>query len=228
MDMEARLFTFAGLISTDHNFITAFYTIVCALIAVGISMFAVRKLQAVPTGLQNFYEWIIGGMLFIGRDSLGDKLARKYFPLAGSIGVLVFYCNVIGMIPGFEAPTASISFTIVLALVVFCYYHFEGIRANGFAKYFGHFAGPIKILSPLLFPIEIISHFSRIISLSFRLFGNIRGDDMFLLVMLYLAPWVVPLLPFGILMFMAILQAFVFMILTYVYIGSAVVLDDEH
>ncbi|RDU64218.1 F0F1 ATP synthase subunit A [Helicobacter didelphidarum] len=226
--MEDRLFTFAGLISTDHSFITAFYTIVCAFITVAVSMFAVRKLQAVPTGLQNFYEWIIGGILYIGKDSLGDKLARKYFPLAGSIAILVFYCNVIGMIPGFEAPTASISFTIVLALIVFVYYHFEGIRANGVAKYFGHFAGPIKILAPLLFPIEIISHFSRIISLSFRLFGNIRGDDMFLLVMLKLVPWIVPLLPFGILMFMAILQAFVFMILTYVYLGSAVLLEEEH
>ncbi len=226
--MEERLFTFAGLISTDHAFITIFYTILCAAITIGISMFAVRKLQAVPTGMQNFYEWIIGGMLYIGKDSLGEKLARKYFPLAGTIGILVFYCNVIGMIPGFEAPTASISFTLVLALIVFFYYHFEGIRANGFGKYFGHFAGPIKLLSPLLFPVEIISHCSRIISLSFRLFGNIRGDDMFLLVMLQLVPWVVPLLPFGILMFMAVLQAFVFMILTYVYLASAVLLDDEH
>ncbi|STQ85849.1 F0F1 ATP synthase subunit A [Helicobacter muridarum] len=226
--MDDKLFTFAGLISTDHSFITIFYTLLSAVITIGISMFAVRKLQAVPKGIQNFYEWIISGMLYVGKDTLGDKLARKYFPLAGSIGVFVFYCNVIGIVPGFESPTSSISFTLVLALIVFFYYHFEGIRANGVIKYFGHFAGPVKLLSPLLFPIEIISHLSRIISLSFRLFGNIKGDDMFLLVMLTLVPWIVPLLPFAILMFMAVLQAFVFMILTYVYLASAVLIEDDH
>ena len=226
--MDDNLFTFAGLISKDHNFITIFHTVLCALITIGISALAVRRLKVVPTGMQNFYEWIVGGMLYVGKDMLGDKLVRKYFPLAGTIGIFVFVCNVIGLIPGFESPTASISFTIVLALMVFFYYHFEGIRANGVIKYFGHFAGPIKLLAPLLFPIEVISHFSRIISLSFRLFGNIKGDDMFLMVMLTLVPWVVPLLPFAILMFMAVLQAFVFMILTYVYLASAVLLDEDH
>lgn len=226
--MEDRLFTFAGMIIYDHDFIIAFYTILTAVLTIAIGMFAIRKLRVVPVGLQNFYEWIIGGMLYIGRDTLGDKLARKYFPLAGTIGILVFYSNVLGMIPGFESPTSSISFTLVLALIVFFYYHFEGIRANGWKKYFGHFAGPLKILSPLMFPVEIISHFSRIISLSFRLFGNIKGDDMFLLVMLQIVPWIVPLLPFSILMFMAILQAFVFMILTYVYLASAVMIEEDH
>ena len=225
--MEERLFTFAALIHNNHTFVFLFYTVFCALATVLIGMFAVRKLQAIPTGMQNMYEWVISGMLSVGRDTLGDKLARKYFPLAGTIGMLVFFCNIIGMIPGFEPPTASINFTLVLALVVFVYYHFEGIKANGVAKYFGHFAGPMKILAPLLFPIEVISHFSRIISLSFRLFGNIRGDDMFLIVMLYLIPWIIPILPFGILLFMAVLQAFVFMILTYVYLAGAVLLEEH-
>lgn len=226
--MEGKLFTFAGLLLNDHNFIIAFYTILCAIVTIGVSMYAVRRLQVVPSGMQNLYEWIIGGMLHIGKDSLGDTLARRYFPLAGTIGLYVFFSNVIGIIPGFEAPTSSWSFTLVLALIVFFYYHFEGIRTHGAIKYFSHFMGPIKILAPLMFPVEVISHFSRIISLSFRLFGNVKGDDMFLLVMLQLVPWIVPMLPFGILMFMAILQAFVFMILTYVYLASAVILDEEH
>ena len=87
--------------------------------------------------------------------------------------------------------------------------------------------GPMKILAPLMFPIEIISHFSRIISLTFRLFGNIKGDDMFLLVMLMLVPWFVPIAPFVVLLFMGILQAFVFMILTYVYLAGAILVDEE-
>ncbi len=88
--------------------------------------------------------------------------------------------------------------------------------------------GPVWWLAPLMFPIEIISHLSRIVSLSFRLFGNIKGDDMFLLVMLMLTHYVVPVVPFAILAFMALLQAFVFMILTYVYIHGAIVVDEEH
>lgn len=221
------IFTFAGLIYNDHSFITVFHTVLVAFITVGISAYAVRGLKVIPAGIQNLYELVIGGMLDIAKGMMSEKQARKYFPLAGTIGIYVFYCNIIGIIPGFESPTSSISFTLTIALVVFLYYHYEGIRTNGIAKYFGHFAGPMKILSPLMFPIEVISHFSRIVSLSFRLFGNIKGDDMFLLVILQLVPWVAPLLPFSILVFMAILQAFVFMILTYVYISSAISIDEH-
>jgi F-type H+-transporting ATPase subunit a len=78
-----------------------------------------------------------------------------------------------------------------------------------------------------MFPIEIVSHFSRLISLSFRLFGNVKGDDMFLMVILMLAPWFLPMIPFALLTFMALLQAFIFMMLTTVYLGSAVVMEDH-
>ncbi|PAF49994.1 F0F1 ATP synthase subunit A [Helicobacter sp. 12S02232-10] len=225
--MEHRLFTFASLINPDHDFIIGFYTILCALLAIIMGKIATSKMQVIPSGIQNFYETMIEGMLFLAKDVIGEKLARKYFPLAGTIAILVFFCNMIGIIPGFEAPTSSWSFTLVLALIVFFYYHYEGIKAQGLFHYIAHFMGPVKWLSPLMFPIEIISHFSRIISLSFRLFGNIKGDDMFLLVMLMLVPWIVPIAPFTILLFMGILQAFVFMILTYVYLAGAVLVKDQ-
>ncbi|GAA7484792.1 F0F1 ATP synthase subunit A [Helicobacter pylori] len=193
-----------------------------------ISLGASRKMQMVPMGLQNVYESIISAILSVAKDIIGEELARKYFPLAGTIALYVFFSNMIGIIPGFESPTASWSFTLVLALIVFFYYHFEGVRVQGFFKYFAHFAGPVKWLAPFMFPIEIISHFSRIVSLSFRLFGNIKGDDMFLLIMLLLVPWAVPVVPFMVLFFMGILQAFVFMILTYVYLAGAVLTDEGH
>ncbi|GAA7554039.1 F0F1 ATP synthase subunit A [Helicobacter pylori] len=193
-----------------------------------ISLGASHKMQMVPMGLQNVYESIISTILSVAKDIIGEELARKYFPLAGTIALYVFFSNMIGIIPGFESPTASWSFTLVLALIVFFYYHFEGIRVQGFFKYFAHFAGPVKWLAPFMFPIEIISHFSRIVSLSFRLFGNIKGDDMFLLIMLLLVPWAVPVAPFMVLFFMGILQAFVFMILTYVYLAGAVLTDEGH
>ncbi|CRF45098.1 F0F1 ATP synthase subunit A [Helicobacter heilmannii] len=226
--MEHRVFTFAGLISHNHDFIIGFYTVFCALFTLVISKIAVKKLQIVPMGLQNVYEAIVEGILHVAKDVIGEELARKYFPLAGTIALFVFYCNMIGIIPGFEAPTANWSFTLVLALVVFIYYHFEGIRNQGVVAYFKHFLGPVKWLMPIMFPVEIISHFSRIISLSFRLFGNIKGDDMFLLIMLLLMPWAIPVAPFMVLFFMGILQAFVFMILTYVYLAGAVLVDESH
>ncbi|WP_455939579.1 F0F1 ATP synthase subunit A [Helicobacter fennelliae] len=225
--MEERLFTIAGLFSSDHHFIVAFYTILCAIVTVVVAKMATRNMRVVPNGLQNLYEATMSGMLYMAKDVIGEDKARKYFPLAGTIGFYVFYCNIIGIIPGFEAPTSSWDFTLVLALIVFFYYHFEGIRTQGVIRYFAHFMGPVKWLAPLMFPIEIISHLSRIISLSFRLFGNIKGDDMFLLVMLMLVPWLVPIAPFAILTFMALLQAFVFMILTYVYLAGAVLADEE-
>lgn len=226
--MDERLFTFAALINPHHDFIIGFYTIVAAFLVLICAKLATHKMQVVPSGIQNVYEYVLLGIISFAKDIVGEDVARKYFPLAATIALLVFFSNILGIIPGFESPTSSINFTLVLALVVFFYYHFEGIRAQGFFQYFKHFAGPVWWLSPLMIPVEIISHFSRIISLSFRLFGNIKGDDMFLLVMLMLAPWVVPVAPFAILTFMAVLQAFVFMILTYVYIHGAVTLDENH
>jgi len=172
-------------------------------------------------------ESVIEGILHIGSDVIPRELARKYLPLTGALALYIFFANMIGIIPGFESPTSNVNLTLVLALIVFFYYHYEGIKKNGVVHYFSHFAGPVKMLAPLMFPIEIISHISRIISLSFRLFGNIKGDDLFLAVLLMLAPWIVPLPAFALLTFSALLQAFIFMILTYVYLAGAVTLEEE-
>lgn len=227
VSLDARLFTFASLINPDHNFVIGFYTVIVFLLALLFARLATSRLEVIPSGFQNVAEAFLGGILFFAKDAIGEKLARKYIPLTATLALIVFLSNMIGIIPGFEAPSSSWSFTLVLALVVFFYYHFEGIREHGFVHYFGHFMGPIKWLAPLMFPVELISHFSRIISLSFRLFGNIKGDDIFLLVMLMLVPWIAPLPAFAILTFMACLQAFIFMILTYVYLAGAVILDEE-
>ena len=87
--------------------------------------------------------------------------------------------------------------------------------------------GPMPVLAPLMFPIEIISHFSRIISLSFRLFGSVRGDDMFLMVLLMLVPWLLPLPGFFLLAAFGFLQAFIFSILSYVYLAGSVMMAEE-
>lgn len=222
-----EIFTFLGLINHSHGFVIGSHIVLVGIIVLLLAKAATSSMQLVPRGTQNLMEAYLEGVIAMGRDVIGEELARKYLPLIATIGLIVFVGNVIGIIPGFESPTSNVNMTLVLALVVFIYYNYEGIRVNGFVKYFGHFMGPMKVLAPLMFPIEVVSHLSRIVSLSFRLFGNIKGDDMFLAVILMLAPWLVPMVPFALLTFMAFLQAFIFMMLTYVYLASAVQIDDH-
>lgn len=223
------LFLFTGLISHGHSWIFISHILIAVAIIVFFARRSVASLQLVPRGSQNIMEAYLGGVVSMGKDVMGtDELAKKYLPLVATIGIFVFINNIIGVIPGFEASTSSLNLTLALALMVFIYYNYEGIRENGVVKYFAHFMGPVPILAPLMFPIEVLSHLSRVVSLSFRLFGNIKGDDLFLMVVLALAPWVAPLPAYALLTFMAILQSFIFMILTYVYLAGAVLISEDH
>ena len=198
-----------------------------AFIAIFLAKVAMSNLQLVPKGTQNVMEAYLKGVLEMGTDVMGRAHARKYLALVATIGMFVGIANLIGIIPGFEAPSSSLNMTLTLALTVFVYYNFVGIKTHGVIKYFKHFTGPVWWLAWLMFPVEIVSHFSRIVSLSFRLMGNIKGDDMFLAVILVLVPWVMPLIPFALLTFGAFLQAFIFMMLTYVYLAGAIIVEDH-
>ena len=227
--MEERIFTFLSMVGGHGQY---FMVLGHSLIVFAIVLFLVKSatsnLQLKPVGLQNVMEWYVSATMQMGKDVMGEENARKYLPLIASLGLFIFVSNMIGIVPGFESPTANINVTLALAVIVFIYYNFEGIRKNGVGKYFKHFLGPVWWLAWLMFPIEIISHFSRIISLSFRLFGSISGDDMFTLVLLMLVPWIVPMTGFFMLFAFGILQTFIFMILTVVYIGGAIQLEEDH
>ena len=225
--MEDRIWLIFGFLGHDPYVQLIVHTLIAAILSVAVAKLATKNLQLVPSGCQNVMEAVVSGILYIGKDVADEQVARKYLTLAGSLAVFIFMGNFIGIIPGFESPTGNVNLTLTLALIVFLYYHFEGIRAQGLGHYIAHFAGPVKWLAPLMFPVEILSHFSRIISLAFRLFGNIKGDDLFLLVLLMLAPWVFPLAGYALLTFSAFLQAFVFMVLTYVYLYGAVTGHEE-
>jgi len=226
--MEGRLFTFLGeLVGHAQLPHIGAHLILTAVIVLLVARAATSKMQLVPTGTQNIIEAFLQGVITIGSDSMGKENARKFMPLIATIGLMVFTGNMMGIIPGFESITANINFTLALALIVFVYYNYLGIKENGAGKYFGHMMGPVPALAPLMFPIEIISHLSRIVSLSFRLFGGIKGDDMFLMVLLMLVPWILPLSGFFLLFAFGFLQAFIFMILTYVYIAGSVMMAEE-
>ncbi|NPA11839.1 MAG: F0F1 ATP synthase subunit A [Epsilonproteobacteria bacterium] len=222
-----ELWLFFGFLGHNAFVQLIVHSVIAAILAVVVARMATKKLQIVPSGCQNVMEAVVSGILYIGKDVADETVARKYLALAGSLAIFIFMGNFIGIIPGFESPTGNVNLTLTLALIVFLYYHYEGIKALGFGHYIAHFAGPVKWLAPLMFPVEILSHFSRIISLAFRLFGNIKGDDLFLAVLLMLAPWVFPLAGYALLTFSAFLQAFVFMVLTYVYLYGAVTGHEE-
>ncbi|MCD6172724.1 MAG: F0F1 ATP synthase subunit A [Sulfurimonas sp.] len=221
------LFTFFGLISHDKVFIYMTHMLLSAGLALVLVRSAMSNLQLVPKGTQNLMEAYINGILQMGTDVMGKENARRFVPLIATIGLFVAIANLIGIVPGFEAPSAFLEFALTLAITVFVYYNYIGIKEQGVIKYFKHFLGPVWWLYWLMFPIEIVSHISRLVSLSFRLFGNVKGDDMFLMVILMLAPWLLPMIPFALLTFMALLQAFIFMMLTTVYIGSAIAVEDH-
>lgn len=226
--MEGRLFTFLGAIGGHGlEWIILSHLALTVIIVFLVARAATRKMALVPTGTQNIIEAYLKGVVSIGADSMGEKNARTYMPLIATLGLVIFTANMMGIFPGFESVTANINFTLSLAIIVFVYYNYVGIKINGIGKYFGHMMGPVPALAPLMFPIELISHISRIVSLSFRLFGGIRGDEMFVMVLLMLVPWIAPLPGFFLLFAFGILQAFIFMILTYVYIAGSVMLAEE-
>lgn len=225
--MDERIWLVFGFLGHSASVQLIVHSILSAILAVLVAKMATKNLKIVPEGCQNVMEATVSGILAIGSDVASKEIARKYLALAGSLALFIFMGNLIGIIPGFESPTGNVNLTLSLALMVFLYYHFEGIKAQGLGHYIAHFAGPVKWLAPLMFPVEILSHFSRIISLAFRLFGNIKGDDLFLIVLLMLAPWVFPLAGYALLTFSAFLQAFVFMVLTYVYLYGAVTGQEE-
>ncbi|MGO9777173.1 MAG: F0F1 ATP synthase subunit A [Terracidiphilus sp.] len=138
------------------------------------------------------------------------------------IFLFVLFNNVIGVIPGIVTPTREPWVPLGLAVPCFLYYNFYGLRANGLIGYLKQFAGPIWWLAPLLFLIEIVSHLARILSLTVRLYANMLASDLLTLVAFSMIPFALPVLPLGLHVFISIIQAFVFMLLTMIYLSLAV------
>jgi F-type H+-transporting ATPase subunit a len=186
-----------------------------------------RNLKPVPSKMQSFLELLIHTFENQLVETVGEQ-GRKYVPLVATIGIFIFSSNLLGLIPGLMSPTSNLNVTAACALVVFIYYHWQGIKSQGFFKYLKHFMGPIPLLAPLMVPIEIISHFSRIVSLSIRLFGNIFAEELLIVVMLSIIPFFLPLPFMAVAIFTAFIQAFVFVLLTCIYLSGAVAQEEEH
>lgn len=201
------------------------YTWLAMAILIGLAIIARMSLKkTAPTGFQNFFETIVSTLESYIVENMGPD-GRPFLSLIGTLFLYILVCNLLGLIPGFESPTANLNTTLPLALIAFTMTHVVGISRWKF-KYIKHFMGPMWAAAPLMFVIEVISHLARIVSLSFRLFGNMVAKHLLLLVLFFLSPYLlqVPILGLGLLV--AFVQAGVFALLTMLYIAGS--MEEAH
>jgi F-type H+-transporting ATPase subunit a len=187
--------------------------------------------------LRNMLEVLVDGLASLARDVMGDEW-RKYFPLVGTIFVFILVSNVMGLVPGLGGATSDVNTTTAWAIISFLVYNYVGIREHGF-WYINQFMGPsfftlklfgrtihVRPLAPLFLPLELFLHAARILTLSVRLLANMFADHTIVLVWIGLVPIAIPAVFMALGLLVAFLQAFVFSLLTMVYIGMA--MEEAH
>jgi F-type H+-transporting ATPase subunit a len=208
---------------------SVFVALVVALLAwlgtAGIRSGRAGLLPPARFGAQAVIELLVTTVLGFLESIIGHE-GRRFLPLIGTLAFFILFANLIGLVPGFLPPTEHLGTTVPLALSVFFVTHWVGVRENG-AGYVKHFLGPIWWLAPLMLVIEVISHLARPLSLSVRLFGNIYGDHQVFGLFSGLVPLVVPVAAMALGLFVALIQTFVFCLLSMMYIAGAIV-HDEH
>lgn len=215
-----KLFEAIGLGHFANAYPHVIYSWFVMIILIILGAVAAKGISMIPTKAQNVFEILISGIEEFMVDLTGEE-GRWLFPISATIFIYIVVCNLIGLVPGFLPPTASVNTTLSCAIPVVIFTHVIGIKYHG-VKYVKHFMGPVWWLAPLIFVIEIIGHVARILSLSIRLFGNMMGHELvlgilFFLAGLFLAP--LPIMALGI--FVAVVQAFVFFLLSIMYFTGA-------
>jgi F-type H+-transporting ATPase subunit a len=203
--------------------IVIFWTVVALIVRSRLSVENPGKLQIV-------IEDSIAALQSMLHDYVGDK-GPRYLAIVTTMFVFILSGNLMGLIPGLMAPTSSINVTLGCALTVAVYYHIQGVKEQGIGPYLKHFAAPPGapiFLAPIMLPIEIISHLSRVLSLSLRLFGNIFGEELVILILFSIIPFLVPLPMMFLGLITASLQAFIFVLLSIIYLGGAVATEHDH
>ena len=177
-----------------------------------------------PGKIQHTFE-VIYEVVHASAEEIVGHGGGKYMAFFGTIFLFILFMNLVGLIPGFESPTMSPQVPLGLAVSTFLFYHAAGLRSNG-AGYIKQFLGPMLILAPAMFLIEIISHFARPLSLTVRLYANMFAGEQVYLTSVAMTKLVVPVIFIGLHLFVSILQAYIFMLLAMVYVGGAV--SHEH
>jgi F-type H+-transporting ATPase subunit a len=232
--LVAALLAPFGFHFEDTHHVIPDYLVMCLIVLVGLIVLAMvlRSRLSVenPGRLQIVMEDAVSFVTNLLRDFTGDK-APKYLSIVGAVGAFILIGNLMGLVPGFMAPTSNINVTVGCALTVAVYYHIQGIKEQGVGPYLKHFAAPPGaplFIAPIMLPIELISHVSRVLSLSLRLFGNIFGEELVILILFSIVPFFVPLPMMFLGIITSSLQAFIFVMLTAIYLGGAVATEHGH
>jgi F-type H+-transporting ATPase subunit a len=225
-----------GFHFTGHDVIPNYIVMIMLLVAALTTLsLVVRSRLSVdnPGKLQILMEDAIGAVIGLLEEWIGPT-GRNFLPLIATLGIFILLGNYAGLVPGLMAPTSNFNVTLGCAITTWVYYHFQGIKHQGIVKYLMHFAVPPGSpvwMAPLMLFIEVISHLSRVLSLSLRLFGNVFGEEIVILILFTLIPFILPV-P---MMFLGLvtggLQAFVFVLLSIIYLQAAVAVEhheDEH
>ncbi len=204
------------------NFISM-QILVAAVILVLFAVLRRRLSMERPGRFQHIFEVLYEFLENTAHDVVGHD-GKKHLAFFGTLFFFILFSNLIGVIPSFESPTMFMPAPVPAgcAMAAFLYYNLAGMRAQGVFRYMGHFAGPVWWLAPLMFPIEIISHLSRPMSLTIRLFANMFAGEQVTIIFLSLVPIAIPAVFMGLHVFVSFLQAFIFMLLTMVYVQGAV------
>ena len=205
------------------------------MIILGVASYlATRRLKTImvagnicllPEGGHNFFEAAVEWIANFMDKNMGHG-GKKYLPLIGTLAFFILSCNLIGLIPGFVSPTANINTNAAMAVVVFLSYHYIGIKKHGIVKYIKSFTGPIWWMAPLMLPVEIISHLARPLTLTLRLFGNIKGEDLVLIILASVFPLLAPVPMMFLAILTSIIQTVIFSLLSMFYIAGA--LEEHH
>jgi len=199
----------------------AMQVLVVAILIVVFAVLRPRLSVDKPGKMQHIFEVVYGFLHDQAEEQVGHD-AKLYLPFFGTIFFYILFCNLIGVIPGFESPTMIPSVPAGCAMASFFYYNIAGIQANGILKYLAHFVGPMPALAILMIPIEIVSHLARPLSLTIRLFANMYAGEQVTLVFLKLTFLFVPVAFLGLHIFVSFLQAYIFTLLTMMYVAGAV------
>jgi F-type H+-transporting ATPase subunit a len=194
-----------------------------------VAFLASKSMNLVPRGVQNVVEVIMEFFLDLAESNIGH-MGRHFFPFIATIGIYILVCNFLGLIPGGTAPTDNLNTNAALALPVFFATHIYGVKEHGFG-YIKHFVGPMRSLPALplmilMFVIEVIGHIARPLTLSVRLFGNMVAKHKIIIILGLLSPAVVPTAILGLGVLVSVIQAFVFVLLTTLYLAGAV--EEAH
>ncbi len=201
-------------------------TIVVLFMIVLFGIIRTRFTVENPGNLQQALESVVEFLQVQLEENIGHD-GHKFLALIGTIALFLVFSNLIGLIPGFASPTGDINVPAGCAIFMFLYYNYQGMRKQGIGRYLLHFAGPVWWLSPIMIPIEIISHLARPFSLTVRLYANIFAEDLLIAVFFSLVAFLLPLPFMAFAIFGGFLQAFIFITLSQVYLAGAVA-TEEH